>query len=383
MTTLTQRILDHATHLGFDLVNVAPAVPLPGATHLQRWLELGYHGDMLWMERNQHLRTDPTRLVEGARSVVVVAMLYGHPGDGPIARYARGLDYHDVMKQRLRALAHFVIHDLGLDVPMRSFVDSAPLLERDLAVLAALGWLGKNALVINQKLGSYLLLGELCIAADLEHVTTTAPERCGSCTRCLDACPTGALVEPRTVDARRCISYLTIELRGPIPRQLREPIGLHLFGCDICQAVCPWNRKAPATPHDAFAPLPEVANLSLVDLLAIDDDEFRARFRKSPLWRPRRHGLARNACVVLGNLGDPDAIPALTRALTGDPHPLVRGHAAWALGRLGQTEALSHALDTETEPDVLEELRAALEEATASGAAPPPTTTQPEQSEPK
>lgn len=361
---LTARILERASELGFDLVSVAPAVRLPHAEHFARWLELERHGEMAYMARHQEKRVDPKLLYPPTETIISVAMLYHVPDDGPIARYARSLDYHDVIRSRLKKLGAFVQAEAGVEVEARRFIDSAPLLERDVALLAGLGWLGKSACVIHQGLGSYLLFGELCLSLDLEVATTPHPDRCGTCTRCIDACPTDAIVAPYEIDARRCISYLTIELRGPIPRDLRAAIGGHLFGCDICQSVCPWNHKAPLTPHDVFRPDPELQNLSLIDLLDLDEASFRARFfKRSPLYRATRDGLLRNACVVLGNSHRRDAVPRLARALQEDHAPLVRGHAAWALGQLGgdaARSALDRAHTREDDDYVLEEVRFAL-----------------------
>jgi epoxyqueuosine reductase len=363
--SLTQRILGRAHELGFALADIAPAIRLPHAERFEAWLEEGYHGSLGYMAEHAALRVDPRGVMPEAQTVISVGMLYGSPEGGHVARYARNADYHDVMRSKLASLAAFVRAEAGGRAKTRSCVDSAPLMERDVALLAGLGWLGKSSCVIHPKLGSYLLLGELCVDLDLEVNSRVHPDRCGTCSRCIDACPTGAIIAPYVVDARRCIAYLTIELQGAIPRPLRALIGDKLFGCDICQEVCPWNRKAPPTPHAAFAPRADLQDLSVAGLLELDEARFRARFRRSPLWRSHREGLVRNACVVLGNSGDVAAVAPLTQALTHDPSPVVRGHAAWALGRFlphpVAEAALRAASVRELDPDVLEELRAATD----------------------
>jgi epoxyqueuosine reductase len=281
-----------------------------------------------------------------------------------VARYALGDDYHDVMLSRLKTLLAEVRARYGEEVPGRAYVDTGPLLERDLAQRAGLGWWGKNTNLLHRHLGSYFFLGALLLGLDLApDAPTTA--HCGTCRRCLDACPTRAFVAPYVLDARRCISYLTIELKGPIPRNLRPLVGNWIYGCDICQEVCPWNRKAPPTDEPAFQPRGDLAAPELIPLLGMTDEEFRARFRGSPIKRTKRRGLLRNVAVALGNARDPVAIPALRAALGQDPEPLVRGHAAWALGRIGGPAAhaaLLAATETELDPYVTEEIQGALQE---------------------
>ncbi|MGC9336426.1 MAG: tRNA epoxyqueuosine(34) reductase QueG, partial [Anaerolineae bacterium] len=251
---------------------------------------------------------------------------------GRVSRYAWGTDYHDVILRKMHQLAQWISEQLGRRLTYRTYVDTGPLLERELAQQAGLGWIGKNANLIHPKLGSYFFLGELLTDLELEPDAPFSDERCGSCTACLDACPTGALTAPHTLDARRCISYLTIEHRGAIPEETRPLIGDWVFGCDVCQEVCPWNRRfAHPGRRPAFRAVHDT--LDLVEMLKLDEDAFRSRFRETPLWRARRAGLARNAAVVLGNLGDPRAIPALEHALS-DADPLVAEHALWALSRL-------------------------------------------------
>ncbi|MBI2153150.1 MAG: tRNA epoxyqueuosine(34) reductase QueG [Candidatus Rokubacteria bacterium] len=335
-TALTQAIKERALALGFDRVAVGPADPPDHAAAFDAWLEAGYAGTMDYLERGRTERLDPRRLLPGARSVVAVALNYyqGEPPDGdawaPVARYAWGRDYHDIMPPPLQRLCEFIREAAGPSVRSRAAVDTSAVLERDLAARAGLGWVGKNTNLLHPELGSWFFIGIVLTTADLDG-DEPLPDRCGTCRACLDVCPTEAFVAPYVLDARRCISYLTIEHRGAIPETLREPMGEWVFGCDLCQTVCPWNRKAPVTSEAAL--MPEAEPLSLPSLLGMTQAEFRARFRGTPLTRPKRRGLLRNAAVALGNRKDPAAVPALTRALS-DPEPLVREHAAWALARI-------------------------------------------------
>ncbi|HLU65341.1 MAG TPA: tRNA epoxyqueuosine(34) reductase QueG [Kofleriaceae bacterium] len=375
---LTAAVLEEARALGFHRVGVARAEPSRRYRAFEEWLGRGMHGDMSYLATPEHRvgRADVRALLAGARSAVVVALAYdagvvpaarlaGGPR-GEVARYARGRDYHALMKWRLRDLADRLSERVGRPVAARPCVDTAPVLERDLAERAGLGFIGKNALLIAPGAGSYLLLGELLLDVELAPTGPEgeAPARCGTCRACLEACPTGAFVGPHVLDARRCISYLTIEHRGAIPRELREAIGTRVFGCDVCQEVCPFNAAAPArTGGDAeIAALADLERSApdLVRLLSMGPARWRRFVGKTPLRRAGRDGLLRNACVALGNAGDRSAIPTLTAALTGDRSPLVRGHAAWALGRLGARTALESALPAERDPSVREEIEAAL-----------------------
>jgi epoxyqueuosine reductase len=352
--TLTQAILSHARALGFDLAGVAP-VGSPG--HLdafEAWLAAGYHGEMAYMGKRPNLRADPGQLAPGARTIIVVgANYYGGlptepiaPSAGRLACYAWTADYHEVIKTRLYELDAFIRERTGRTVLGKACVDTSPLLERDFAVQAGLGFIGRNTCLITPGLGSWTFLGALLVPESLDASATTAepgppsPLRhdpstagCGRCTRCLDACPTGALVAPYVLDARRCISYLTIELRGSIPQELRPHMGNWVFGCDICQEVCPYNRAAPAARGPALASDRARATLPLLELPALGEEHFRTRFRGAPVLRAKRRGLVRNACVAAGNWGDPAAAPILARLLE-DSEPLVREHAAWALARI-------------------------------------------------
>lgn len=366
---LTDRILTRAHELGFVRAGVAPAAPLPHGDAFRQWLDDGAHGGMSWMERSRDTRDQPHTLLPNVQSILALAANYrtDTPSDAPgtLAMYARGYDYHRVLEYKLDLLAAFIRAETGADVRTRSAVDRLPLLERDVAYVAGIGWYGKNTCILSRDQGSYLFLAELLVDLDLEHNTADPhPNFCGTCTRCIDLCPTGALTHPNRLDARLCISYLTIEHRGPIPRRLRPLIGQHLFGCDICQDVCPWNSKAPHTTHFAFLGRPEVTSLSADQLLGLTPQEFNARLTLSPVRRPQRHGLLRNAAVVLGNTRDARWVPLLVERLEHEPDPLVRGHVAWALGHIRTRPAvvaLERRRHADPDPYVLDEIRDALE----------------------
>jgi epoxyqueuosine reductase len=351
-----------AENLGFDLCRVARATAPPHAAEFRAWLAEGRAGDMAWLERNADRRTDPEQVLPGARSVVVVAMNYWSAecgvqnadlgdGDTPsssiphsafrnprstgrIARYAWGDDYHDVIEKKLRALDEWLIEHGGRQ---RCYVDTGPVLERDFAALAGAGWHGKSTMLIHPKLGTWFFLAEVLTTLELEP---DAPMRdhCGRCTRCIDACPTGAITAPHQLDARRCISYLTIEHKGAIPLEFRALIGDRIYGCDDCLTACPWNRFAQAGRESAFAARNFVHGWTLRDFLALDDAGFRALFRKSPIKRIKRRGFLRNVCVALGNVGTRDDLPALRRAVE-DAEPLIAEHAAWAIERIERSAA--------------------------------------------
>ena len=373
MNRLTTQLTDRARQLGFDRVGITPADPPQRDLAAYRaWLDRGDHAGMGYMARPDRVerRADPTVILPGARSVVTVAVNYapGSPSPeddalrGRVSRYAWGQDYHDWILLRLERLGDWIVAETEAQ-RYRAHVDTGPVLERAFAARAGLGFVGKNTCLIAPRLGSWIFLGVVLVDVDLPPVGEPLPPRCGTCTRCLDACPTGALAAPHRVDARRCISYLTIEHKGAIPPALRSQMGDWIFGCDVCQAVCPWQRFARPTEVDAFrAPSVDRARPALLELLALDEAAFRRRFRGTPLLRTGRERLLRNAAVALGNLADSRAIPALRSALTGDA-PLVRGHAAWALGRIGGEEAVQAvraALARETDPSVRQELTTAL-----------------------
>ena len=342
-----------ALELGFDRIAIGPAERPEHGAAFERWLDAGYAGEMGYLGRTRAERLDPARLLPGCRSVVAAAVSYNHEAsatsasatsaEGPtvgrecaptakqnIARYARGRDYHDVLKPRLVALGEYIREAAGGDVTSRAAVDTSAVLERDLAARAGLGWIGKNTNLLDPSLGSWFFIGVVLTTAELEW-DAREPERCGTCTACLDACPTQAFVGPYALDARRCIAYLTIEHRGDISEADGEAIGEWVFGCDVCQEVCPWNRKAARAREPALAPGSPFPPLEA--LLDLDGDAFRARFRGSALTRTKRAGLLRNAALVLGNRRDWHAVPALRRALC-DADLEVRRAAQWALDRI-------------------------------------------------
>ena len=362
-TAMREKLADRAAALGFARSGFVAAGRSENADHLDRWLAEGMQGEMGWMETHAHIRRDASLIEPWARSLMVLAVPYALPAgsDPVISHYAQGNDYHDAIRLRLRALGAYAEAEFGLRT--RPAVDSAPLWERDLAARAGLGWAGKSGMVLHPALGSAFFLASLVLDAELADAAARQPDRCGSCTRCISACPTGAITAPGTVDARRCIAYLTIELRGPIPRALRPAIGHRLFGCDLCQTVCPWNtRWERSQSWPELAPRPEVAATTAREVLAMSQEAFSTRFRGSPIKRTKRAGLARNAAVVLGNSGDATNLALLVETLQSHDEPLVRGHAAWALARLAGAEAaaaLRRAADREEDLYVRDEIAAA------------------------
>jgi epoxyqueuosine reductase len=335
--TIKRRIVVNAEALGFDSCRVARATPSPHVEEFRGWLRDGAAGEMEWLERGAEKRCDPQQVLLGARSIIIVAFNYWQ-GEQPIprlagargriARYAWGDDYHDVMLAKLEQLSTFLAE---LGGTQKYYVDTGPILERDYAAEAGLGWHGKSTMLIDPKLGTWFFLGEILTTLDLP-VDQPQPGRCGSCQRCITACPTGAITEPHRLDARRCISYLTIELKGSIPLELRPLIGDRIYGCDDCLDACPWNRFAATSREAAFAAGPAIG-LQLRDYLALDDAAFRDLFRRSPIKRIKRCGFLRNVCVALGNVGDESDLPALERA-ANDPEPLIAEHASWAIRQI-------------------------------------------------
>jgi epoxyqueuosine reductase len=371
---LTEAIKAQARNLGFSLVGACPAVGPSGLARLDQWLAAGYAGQMDYLSKRRAAYEHPRHVLEGARSVVMLGLAYRTvaaqapaAGQGRISCYAWGTaDYHDVIHDKLQKLAETVRQQVP-QARVRGIVDTAPLLEREFAQLAGLGWIGKNTLLLNKPAGSYFFLAALLTDQVLAYDAPFELDHCGSCQACLQACPTGAFPQPYVLDASRCISYLTIELKGPIPRELRPGVGDWLFGCDICQEVCPWNRRAPLSLESGFEPASGRNPVELAELFFLDDAAFRQRFRHTPLWRARRRGILRNAAIVLGNQRAVSALPALCRGLD-DPEPLVRGAAAWALGRLGTPEAeaaLRRRAAVERDAMVCQELEAALADCSA------------------
>ena len=339
--SLEDSVRAQAYGLGFDLVGITTLGSMETAPYFDAWLERGYAGDMHYLPKWAHKRSDSRLPYEGVRSAIVVAMDYGGAEPpGPVARYARGDDYHDVLDAKLRELHAYIAAELGHDVRGRAYVDTGPLLERDLARRAGLGWFGKNTNLINPKLGSFFFLGALLLDLELEPDAPFESDHCGTCTRCIDACPTHAIVEERVLDATRCISYLTIETKGEIPIEFREAIGELIYGCDICQDVCPWNvRFARELPDESpFRPREVVAGRDARtlarELLAMSQEAFSRAFRKSPMKRAKLRGLQRNAAVVLGNVGTTGDVGLLERTCNEGSDEMVREHAAWALDRL-------------------------------------------------
>lgn len=374
-TEITAELKREAQRLGFDLAGACPADTPAGLGKFLEWLAAGYAGEMSYLWTRGEAYSHPRHVLDGVRSVLMLATVYrtSEPAEPPagwgrVSRYGWGIDYHQVLRERLNALAEFV-HALSPTARVRGVVDTAPLLERELAQHAGLGWIGKNTLLLNRRLGSWFFLSALLTDAELQYDEPHAADHCGTCRACLDACPTGAFVDAYVLDARRCLSYTTIELRGPIPAELRTGQGDWLFGCDICQDVCPWNRRAPTTAEPAFQPVATMNPVELTSLFDLDEAEFRRRFRHTPLWRAKRRGLLRNAAIVLGNRPTPATLPALVKGLH-DAEPLVRGACAWALGQLGAQAALAKLDERralETDEVVLAEIGSALQQIQGSG----------------
>lgn len=338
MTSLTATALkEKARALGFDRVGIARAGEADGFPRLDAWLAQGYAGEMSYLHRHAEARRHPSSILPEVKSVVMVAVNYSSSltkgGVGRIARYARsGKDYHDVLWEMLGQLFAWV-QELAPGSLGRAVVDTAPLLERDFAQRAGLGWVGKNTMLIDREIGSYFFLGALLLDVELEVDAPFATQHCGTCTACLQACPTQAFPAPGILDARRCISYLTIELKGSIPEELRPGMGDWLFGCDVCQEVCPWNRDIPESSINEFRHVENAVDAAA--LLTMTDEEFCVKFKKTALWRARRRGVLRNASIVLGNTRDPRHLPVLQSALQ-DAEPLVREAAAWAIETIKQ-----------------------------------------------
>ena len=354
---LPSRIKQFARDVGFDLCGIAPVREFGELQSFPAWIAAGQHGEMKYMESRDEngklKRASLARVAPWARSVIVCAINYntahpystqtGDPSQGWISRYAWSrVDYHEAVLTRLRQVESKLRELLdatdhqppATDHCFRSYVDTGPLVERVYAKYAGMGWIGKNTCILNQKLGSWLFLGVILTSLELE-ADLPAPDRCGRCTRCLDACPTHAFTAPGRLDARLCISYLTIEKRGGIPDDLRSGMGCHAFGCDICQDVCPWNRKAPVTAMAEFQPREGLVNPALDWLAEMQPEQFRTVFRESPIWRTKLSGLRRNAVIAMGNSGNIKFLPTLER-LSDDPDSIIASHARWALSKLRQ-----------------------------------------------
>lgn len=369
-----RRLTNAALSAGFERAGLAPLAALADAG-LRAWLADGRHAGMKYLERFLPLREDPRRAFPKYRSVLVVAADYGDdrsapppPDRGDVARYARGDDYHLVLKARLRALQGALRAEFPA-VVTRPFVDSGPLNEKLAAAVAGLGWVGRNTNLVNRRAGSWCVLGLLLLSADVVAAASPAKDYCGLCTRCLEVCPTGAIVAPYELDARLCISYLTIEHAGPIPRALRPAVGNRIFGCDDCQAVCPWNRFATRSPSEPFRPRDDLHGRPLTEWLSLDAASFATTFAGAAILRAGAEGFARNVLVAAGNAfaagaGDADLDRAVERRLA-DPSPVVRDAAAWALGRRRDgraTRALKERREVETNEAVRLEIDASLAE---------------------
>jgi epoxyqueuosine reductase len=359
---LTRFAKDEALRLGFAFAGVTTPDPPPHLDIYRRWLAAGRHGEMGYLARDQAVarREDPRRILPECRSILVVAAAYDPPSPssrlGQVAAYARGPDYHEVLIERLGRLMAALEELLARPFAFRLYTDTGPVLERELAQRAGLGWIGKNTCLIHPRQGSYLLLAEALLDLELEPDAPFTADHCGTCTRCLDACPTSCILPDRTIDARRCISYLTIEVKSAIEPELRPAVGNWLFGCDICQQVCPWNMRFAPSPVSAAA-----GDLDARDVLV--GEGLSERLRGTALQRARRAGLTRNAAVVVGNAAAADLVPALVGLLREDPDAVVRAHAAWALGRIGDVAsrlALAEALLVEQDPATKAEIGAAL-----------------------
>lgn len=372
----TDTLNDAILSAGCSHFGVGKPGPLPeDFEHFKTWLASGSHAGMEYLERPSGLesRLDPSLLFPEARSIIVLGMRYPvdreedtRPGlRGKVSSYAWGSDYHNVLKGKLDHLAEKIGAITGMEHHYRIAIDSAPILEKPIASKAGLGWFGRNSCLIHPSYGSFFFLANLFTTLDIEPTMESADTHCGTCHRCVDACPTGCIGSDRTIDARRCVSYLTIENKGAIPPELREMIGQRLFGCDVCQSVCPWNKK----PDDSLVPaefLPQSESdiwFDLTYLSSLSEPEFKEKFKQSPLSRAKQRGLARNACVILGNTHDLDAVPVLSQLLQNHPDALIRRHAAWGLGRISSMESranLSTVRKAETDPDVLSEIDEAL-----------------------
>jgi len=370
---LKETIRAQAQQLGFALCGFATCDPPAHLATYGAWLTAGRHGAMAYLatQRARSTRADPRRLMPACQTIIVLGCLYSAPlapTDSPlggrVAAYAVGDDYHDLLPAMARTLAEFIIAQVDAPLEWRAASDTAPLLEREIGQRAGLGWIGKNGMLISPQRGSYFLLAELLISLALPPDPPFETDRCGSCGRCLEACPTACILPDRTVDATRCISYLTIEKRGDVPQALRQRVGRWAFGCDICQEVCPWNvRFAGPAPSSPLAARPHFPLRDLRAELLADEAALAARFRRSPLRRAKRAGWKRNLIIALGNAGRPEALPALERALA-DADPLLRRHAAWAVGQIGGTSAgrmLRAALEAETDAQTRAAMRHALD----------------------
>lgn len=373
---LKSRLVETLHQVGFELVGFCRAAPPPHMDVYTRWVEHGLHAGMAYLAAQRALdrRADPAQILPGVRTILVVGMRYANPANQPektsagphgrVTAYACSADYHEVIVPLLEQAAAQIGEWLGRPAAWRAYTDTGPILERDAASMAGLGWIGKNTCLISPQHGSYFLLGELLLDVEIDPDPPFTSDQCGTCRRCIEACPTQCIRDDRTLDAGRCISYLTIENKGAIPRDLRPLMGDWVFGCDVCQQVCPWNiHFATGDGSPNLAPRLDLARPLLMEEFELTSTAFNQKFKGTPLLRAKRRGYLRNAAVALGNSGDLRSVTALKKCLQNEPEALVRAHAAWALGQIGGEEAhsaLHESQASETNPDVLDEIDIAL-----------------------
>ena len=378
--TIERKLKAEAERLGFFVSGITTPDPPASFPHYKNWVDHGLYAGMEYLATQRALsaRSDPLKLLSECRSILVLGMPYAHPVNptsshdqssstliGKVAAYAWGQDYHEIIAPRLETLAQWLQEQLGIeDFPWKSYTDTGPLLEHDLAMRAGLGWIGRNTQLIHPKFGSHFFLAEILLPITLEPDEPFNNDYCGNCQRCIQACPTGCILPDRTIDASRCISYLTIENKSDIPVDLRPQLENKVFGCDDCQSVCPWNGKSTGIVVDpAFCPVTISPHLDLYTVLDLSPQEFNTQYRGSPLKRAKRRGLLRNCAVALGNNPHMASLPVLEKVITSEFEPLVRGHAAWALGNIQDQEAvrvLKSAHQSEKDPAVLNEIEAAM-----------------------
>ncbi len=375
---LSSKIKKRARELGFELVGVSSPEPVAHMDVYQDWIESGHHGEMRYLEGERALaaRSNPKQLLPECKSILALGMPYSNPASAPkknqsqkpegrIAAYAWGEDYHEALKAPLVELVAYIEELNNGAVPNRWYTDTGPIMESEIAQRAGLGWIGKNSLLINPQKGSFFLLAEILLGIELVPDNAVVNDYCGSCTRCIEACPTDCILPNRSLDATQCISYLSIELKGSIPSEMRPQMENWVFGCDVCQEVCPWNiRFSAANTYADFAPRENMQRIDLEKEITLSPTEFNRKFKGNPVKRPKRRGYLRNVAVALGNAGQEGSVPELKKALLNEEEALVRGHAAWALGEIGGVEAkkvLEQARVVEKDREVLEEINSALE----------------------
>jgi len=365
--SFTKSIKDKALGLGFDLVGISPVDSFPENQYYKEWLRKGFSGEMKYLDRSPEKREHLQHVLPHAKSVISCALNYNtdcsysvdekDKSKGWISRYAWGDDYHEIIEDKLRILMNHIKEEAPEEVSSKLYVDTGPVLEKVYGKYGGLGWVGKNTCLINQEIGSWIFIGEIITSLELDYDNPVS-DRCGTCTRCIDACPTDAIIEPYVLDSRLCISYLTIELKDKIPLELREGIANNIYGCDICQDVCPWNRRAQITDEPEFKPRDDLYNPDLSYLSGLSVEDFRYVFKGSPIKRTKRRGLLRNVMIAMGNSGDKDFIPHIKECLY-DEEPLIRAHAAWALWKIdgpGSKEILLRRKSVETDDKVNEEI---------------------------